>query len=613
MTDVVARAAEAIGRNDLSSAESLSKQALEADPLDLAAHLILGATYARTRRYELAISELRTVLNTDPDSFDALKWISECLRRLGRVEEAFGYAQRAADINPNSECLFGRAMCLIGLGRYGEAEKDLRAVLASETVPSALHFLGLCLTRLERAQEAIPLFEQAIRMEPTVSNHWVAIGQAHFGMHNYAKAIEYGQRALQIRPNDVSANLLLAQALSLEGQTPEAETFLRNALEADPNSAEANGLFGMWLHQMGRFDEAEKFVDRALEVDPGQAKPLYFKVQGRTMSHDDRPLIERMESRVQSETVDVDERIALNYGLGKAYLDLGELPLAFRHFEEANTLSYRVQKQLGAHDGSSLKLFADKAIQVFSKNGFDRWQEMANPSNRPIFVLGMIRSGTTLMEQLISAHPEVVGAGELRFWSENALALLDETAIDIDVSKIPPTARNYLETLAKRSETSRFVTDKMPNNFWMLGFIHACLPNAKIIDMVRDPVDIAFSVWMTYIGKPPPFGNDKRDIVEACRQHSRLRKHWSEVLPAEVYRQVHYEDLTADPERIMRQVLEFCDLSWCDACVRPEDNMRFVSTPSLYRVRRPIDRQSVSKRERFAAYLGEFAELIESQ
>lgn len=610
MGDFVSGAAEALNRNNLAGAEELLVKALEKDPLNPAASLILGVVFMRTHRVEQAIGKFERILAQDPDSTEALKWITQALRKTGRIEEAHAFASRSLELEPDSaEARYVRAMCLLAIARYVEAESDLRIVLNTEKSPSALHFLGISLMRQEKLDEATDFLREAARIEPQIPNHLVALGQVYLLKKDVGNAIACGEAALRLKPNDLEALHVLANASTIEGLTEESEKYIVKSLEVRPDSAEANGLYGMWLHQMGRFDEAEQFIDRALELDPNQAMPLFYKVQHRKIRAEDKELIQRLESRVQEPATTTKERLTLHYGLGKVYSDLGGLPEAFRHFDEANRLSYNLERHLEPYDQKALEHFADRDIQVFTKETLDKWGQFGNPSNKPIFVVGMIRSGTTLMEQLISAHPSVAGAGELRYWPDVALTLLDETSLSLDVSKMEAVCNGYLGILKKRSESARFVTDKMPTNLWMLGFIHSCFPNAKIIDMVRDPVDIAFSIWMTFFGKPPPFANNKRNIVDAIRQHERLRQHWHRVLPADRYLQVRYEDLTADPETVMRKVLAFCSLSWDEATIHPEKNDRFVTTPSLYRVRKPIDTGSVSKLERFAPFLGEFSEL----
>jgi len=182
------------------------------------------------------------------------------------------------------------------------------------------------------------------------------------------------------------------------------------------------------------------------------------------------------------------------------------------------------------------------------------WCAFGNPTERPIFVLGMIRSGTTLMEQMLTAHPDVAGAGEQHFWIDEAHKCLDLATTQLVPERMAELSAQYLQVLDRTVSTTRFVTDKMPGNVGVLGFIHACLPNAKIICMNRDPIDTCLSIWTTHMYNPPDFGSHKGNIIRAFRLNERLLEHWNRVLPADRFLQVCYEELTSQPETVMRRV-----------------------------------------------------------
>ncbi len=608
--DAVRLAEAAFALNDFSEAERQALVAIQTCPENVSARLLLGAVYARTQRFEQAVSELETAHSLGSQSIQGLKWLAESLRRCRRYDQAIDRATEALTQGPDAEVFYCRARCLIAVGRYEEAVGDLRQTIPVSRTPSALHFLGVSLSALDRHLEAISYFEEASRMEPFIPNHLVALGSAYLVLGKAEEAMKCGKRALKLRPEDSSAKMLLAQVLSLEGQTPESETYLRDVLEKTPDSAEANGLFGMFLQGMGRFEEAETFLERSLTLNPKQGLPLACLAQQRKVSADDLGLVESMVERANAREVATIDKIALRYALGKAYHDIGNLEQAFANYDEAHRLSDVTFQRSREYDAAKEDSRLAECISVFNKENLDRWKRLGSASARPIFIVGMIRSGTTLVEQLLSAHPDVEGAGELKFWGENAFRMWDATKCEIDAEKSAVVSSEFLNLLDRYSSTSRFVTDKMPPNHWLLGFIHSSLPNARIIHMQRDSLDVALSIWMTYLRKPPPFGDSKRNIMKACRLHERLSKHWLAVLPSDRYLQVRYEDLTSHPESVMGKVLELCDLTWDDACVHPERNERYVATPSLFRVRKPIDTKSVSKRERYAAYLGEFAELV---
>lgn len=610
MADTLSQAAEAIRRNDLPGAETLSLRVLEEDPEAIEARLILGAVYARTRRFEASVQVLAEALRRDPNNLQALDWSADALRKLGRFQEAVEASQRAISLAPGRpEPHFSAGMSLLALGRLGEAEAEFRTVLAVTRPPSVLHSLALSLIRQDRAEEAVPLLEEAIRAEPNVPNHLVALGQAQICMNEYKEAAKLGRAALSLRPEDPAANLLLAHAEVMAGGANDAEVYIQRALARHPDSAEALGLYGMWLHQMGRFEEAESFFDHALEADPDQALPLYFKIQSRKVTKEDPRLVDAVRRRLDAATCLGEERIALHYALGKALDDLGDAAGAFQQYDLANAVRHSAQERRAPYLAESHAAYIDKTLQVFTEQNLRRWAAFGNPSDRPVFVVGMIRSGTTLMEQLLSAHPEVRGAGELHYWPDTALGMLSPDTRELEPEVIRKLGSDYLDLLRERWPDGRHVTDKMPTNVQLLGFLHTSLPNARIIHILRDPLDLALSIWMTYIRQAPPFTSDKESIKFALAMHDRLRDHWAAVMPSNRYLQVRYEELTREPERIMRNVLEFLGLDWHEDCIHPERNERMVTTPSLYRVRRPIDGSSVRKADRYRPYLGEFADL----
>jgi hypothetical protein len=305
--------------------------------------------------------------------------------------------------------------------------------------------------------------------------------------------------------------------------------------------------------------------------------------------------------------------MVLEYALGKALDDLCDPGEAMSHFDEANRISYELYRKSSLWDGPAFETLVDNTIDLFDRPFLKKWSEFGSGSDRPIFVLGMIRSGTTLLEQMLSAHPDVAGAGELYYWFDEGPKCLQVKTRELAPERMASAAERYLRRLDTTSLDSRFLTDKMPLNVTVLGFIHACLPNAKIIHMLRDPIDTCLSIWTTYFRKPPEFGNHKANIIQAFRQHERLLEHWNLVLPADRFLIVKYEELTRDPEPVMRQVLDFCDLDWDERCLHPESNDRFVTTPSLWRVRKPVDSASVGKKDRFGPYLGEFGTLGQNE
>jgi hypothetical protein len=222
----------------------------------------------------------------------------------------------------------------------------------------------------------------------------------------------------------------------------------------------------------------------------------------------------------------------------------------------------------------------------------------------------MIRSGTSLVEQILSAHPAVVGAGELLYWFQNAPALVSRTAGSINPQTLGETQSGYRDLLRGIGPDARRVTDKMPHNYMFVGEIHAAFPKVRFIHCRRHPVDNCLSIYMTPYQAPLDFAHDKGNITFVYREYQRLVAHWQSVIPADRWLDVDYEELVADPEPTTRQMVEFMGLPWDDACLRPEDNERAVKTPSMWQVRQPVYRTSTERWRKYEPWLGEFRELL---
>jgi len=601
---------EVLAAGDLAQAERLCRAALEKAPGDHEATLALGIALAKSRRTLEAIDYLRRAVELSPTSRDSLLWFSDTLRKLGRYEEALEAASAALKLFPgDTDFTFTAGMSLLGLGRSQEAEEHLRRAVSQSVAPQALHYLGVCLGRQNKIDEAIFLLEQARDMEPRQPIHAIAIGQAKFVRKDLVGARKSAEEALALNPRYPNANLLMAQVLVQEGKQIESESFLLRVLERESRSAEANGLMGMIKQQFGQFEEAETFLDKALELDPNQVVALFCKTQSRKVMAEDQGLIDELAVRAESPQTSPHDRLVLEYTLGKANDDLDRPETAMAHYDRANQLGLQL---LGDHKPWSDQRFidlVDRTTESFTPESVADWSRFGGESNRPIFVLGMIRSGTTLLEQMLSAHPSVVGAGELSFWMDHSAESLQPGTTSLGPGRMRTLYENYLKVLRDVSPDADRVTDKMPGNSLLVGFIHCVFPNARILSLRRNLVDLASSIWTTFFSKSPEFGHHKGHIINVIRQHERLRDHWLKVIPQNRIMEVRYESLTADPEPTMRAVLEFCGLEWNDACVSPENNRRFVTTPSVWRVSRPVDTASVNKKRRYGALLGEFLQL----
>jgi len=434
---------------------------------------------------------------------------------------------------------------------------------------------------------------------------WLGTMYAHASRHEEAKAMAI--RAVELRPNEMDAHFLLARVLFELGQLEESESALRLTLTLREDIGEAHGMLGSILQQLGHLEEAELHLLRAIELEPHIGPPYYDLVLGRKITQLDRPLLDRFQVVATSDGLRPRDRSRIEFALGKAHDDLGEYEDAIRHYDEANRLALEVMARFGMVFDPN-KLSEDFRKAVLSSSFWDV-APRGTDSEEPIFIVGMMRSGTTLLEQIVSSHSQVGASGELNFWFDRIGELhADERPPTPDESRV--LAEDYLKSLGRFGIEKLRVTDKTPHNFIALGWIHAIFPNARIIHCRRRLIDSCLSIYMTPFRVPPEFGHSRENIVTFAKYYEQLMDHWRQVLPGDRFMEVDYEDLVANPEKVTRNVISFVGLDWQDACLHPNLNPKAVRTPSLWQVRQPIYSGSVERWRRYEPWLGVFRELL---
>ena len=472
------------------------------------------------------------------------------------------------------------------------------------------HNLGTALYMQGRDLEAAKAFDLALAINPRADDSMLSLGQVMLSQTNPTAAAECARRALSMKPNNPSALLLLASALVEDSRPAEAEDYLKRAIKLDPKDAKAQALLGMRFQSQGKFKEANIQLRKSMESTPKQGFAYFAYVHNNKVSEGDLGMVDQMERLATEGGLPPRELNFLHYGLGRALESLGEFERAIKHYDQANRIAYRIKFGDRRFDRASYAANFDRIIKTFSKELLDKARGHGDPSDLPIVIVGMMRSGTTLAEQILSSHPMVGAAGEDRFWPMNWRRALASTPNLLDTPSLRPLAKAYLRRLQQVVPNKPRVTDKMPANYEFLGTIHASLPNVRILHMRRNPVDTCFSIYTTPNRVPIEFAYDRENIVFAYRQYQRLMEHWRSVLPPARFLEVSYEELVLDRETCTRRIVEFCGLEWNEACMSPERNDRSVVTPSLWQVRQPIYTSSIGRWKKFRPWLGAFERLV---
>jgi tetratricopeptide (TPR) repeat protein len=494
-----------------------------------------------------------------------------------------------------------------------EAIAEFRKAIRLEPELGPAHFnLGLAFFSTSKRREAVEELRKALKLEPNSLAITMTLGRALLNLDSPQEVEELARRAIALSPDSSTSHLMLGEALMQQGRYTESDSQHRRAMELDPKDHLAPQSMALLMIDRGEPDAALPWLERSIQLQPRQGAAYFYWSQIVKATDADRPRICDMEALLRQPGFSALEQEYLHFALAKCYDDLAQCGEAMPHFEAGHRIAHdraAPENRFVAQDDERIKL---RTIEILDKRFLEKHRGVGLDSDVPIFICGMIRSGTTLMEQIVSSHPEVGAAGELAFWTDNWWTCLDLFSARLDSEKLRSVTAEYLDMLLAAAPGMARVTDKMPGNVVLLGLIHLALPNARIIRMERHPVDTCLSILTTRFSKPPEFASSKEAIASQYRLYERLAEHWRGVLPEDRFLEVRYENLIAEPERVVHSVLEFLGLPWNDACINFHLNQRSVKTPSVWSVRQPIYKSSVERWRRYEPWLGALAELVPS-
>jgi tetratricopeptide (TPR) repeat protein len=588
----------------LDEAESLYLALFATDPGNFQTVLHLGVLRLQQGRIEDAIALTRQALELDPTSAEACANLAAALHMLRRDDEAIESYESALGLDPDrAESHYGLGVALLAKEQPDEAIACFeRALTIDPDYAEANCALGDALRALKHHDRALACYDEALDVDPDYVEALLGRGSALRGLTREGEAIGSYGRALEIAPDNVEALNALAAALQGANRHQEALAHLRRALIVKPLSGKTQLSLGAILEELGRTEEAQRAFATAIEIEPENVR---FRVALTTSKRvrDGDPDLAAMEAWAR--TIDErppDEQLLLHFGLGKAFSDVGRNEQSFSHLLAGNALR---RQQLAYDEAATLATF-DRIRATFTTEFMNERQGAGYSSPLPIFIVGMPRSGSTLIEQVLASHPRVFGGGErhdladamITVVGKGARTAYPEMVRGLTASQIYRIGARYVERLeaaAAGSMKSERITDKMLANFCFAGLIHLALPHARIVHSRRDPIDTCLSCFSQLFAAEQPFAYDLGELGRFYRAYSTLMAHWRRVIPAGVVLDVDYEELVADFEVQARRLIAHCGLEWDAACLSFHQTERLVRTASVTQVRQPIYKSSVGR------------------
>lgn len=553
--------------------------ALAVDPANSSAHVNRGIGLQQLGRQEAALAAFSDALHLNSAPIEARNNRGSIYQEMGLFDKALVDFDAALDLDPdNIASLYNKANCLKAAGRLLEARGVyLRLLECAPDHFDGLNNLGNLFRELGEPQEALDCFD----------------------------------RALALQPNHVAALNNRGTALRDVGRSLEAIASYSRALEQQPDFAIAHNNAGDMLSELGRFEEADAALRRAIDINANYSQPyLNLSAIHRFVPGD--PLITAMERSRARALVQAD-RARFDFALGKASADLGAYEDAFRYYAEGAA----IRRHLQPYDEIATMALMSGLKAVFTPEFVACRRGGGNPDLRPIFILGMPRSGTSLIEQILASHPAVHGGGELKALSRAMRPLQARDGVfplnlsDIAAEDLTSFADRYAAEVAAYVPTELRVTDKMPLNFYFVGLIMLAMPNARIIHATRNPVDTCLSCFMQHFAEGHEFTNDLAELGRYWRAYADLMAHWRTVLGPDTFLDVAYEDVVADMEGETRRMLDYLGLDWDDRCLSFYKSDRAVRTASVAQVRQPIYKTSVERWRVYEPWIGPLIEALD--
>ncbi len=605
-------------QGNLADAIVCLQEAISLDPKNAQAQNNLGIIRFDSRNYDEAVDAYRKAIKLDPNFAEAYNNLGNALRRTGDIDGAIDAYQNALAVREKyPEAYNNLGTLLREMGKMEQAEHALRkAIMQNPKYAEAHTNLASLYFAQNKDTDALRQLTEALKLAPKDVRALVLTARIQMRRSNFGPAEQACRLALQEDPNNAEALTVLGMILHELDKYEEALGHLEKAVELAPRNPEALNFYGVTLKSVGRLDDARAQLMKGIELNPN-LYGAYANLNDLVDFSKEKELFGRIESIMEStKNQNAPFMLPLHYAYAKALDDNGEHEKALDHYIAGG----KIKRQMLAYDEAETVKFFEDIKKTFPAEIFKNRPFEGNKTDRLLFIVGMPRSGSTLVEQILASHGEVYGAGEVKYFSQILHKLRDRFP---SLSKYPDmmkelkpnhyklVADGYEQAMVQAGGDARYITDKLLTNYFFIGFLHLLFPNAKFINTRRDPVDSSLSAFTKLFKDDMPHSYDMGELGRYYRQYDALMKHWEKVLPEGVMKVVEYENVVANTEAEAKGVIEFLGLDWDEKVLDFHKSDRPVKTASVAQVRKPIYKTAVKRWKKYGAGLQPLVDAIE--
>ena len=603
--------------NDRAGAEESFRKAIELEPSFVAAWYDLGNTLSRQGRLEEGLESLQAAVRHDPGFAEAHNNLGNLYLEKGRVREAVASFQRSAALRPDHiETLQNLASALVAAEDLEAATRTFEQAISINRDQFLSHLgLGEVWFAREEYAKAETSFRQAVKIKPTHAPAYSGLGKALLRLGRVQEAQAACRQAIELDGKLADAYANLGSALKLESRLSEAIEVFQTALELDPSQASVYNNLGLAYMDAGDFDKANDCYQKAIQIDPEFPEVLANLASSRRYTSEDQGAIAQLVSILERGNLRNESRVSVHFALGKIFDDCEHYDEAFDHYARGNELKAQKVRFDRLKHTQTLEMLR----HTFTPELFSRFSGYGSASELPVFIVGMPRSGTTLVEQIVASHPSIFGADELTDIAEISKQMsvrlgsstpYPEIVRELTAEVAAGSAEVYLSVLRDFSMDAMRITDKMPSNFLHLGVIALLFPNAKVIHCKRNARDVCLSNYFQLYTQGQHYSYRLSDLALYHREYVSLMSFWRRHLPIEMY-DVVYEELVNDQEVQSRGIIDYLGVPWDERCLQFHTTRRAVQTASHWQVRQPISNRSAERWRHYQAFFGAFFEELE--